>query len=159
MFVISVKPSGKKVFITVCAIILALTLFLGIGALRNSKPKLSAQRGDKTYSLKAGNNAEILEFFGQFGLKTSDEPTSRKKVKIPEVFNDVYNNYNEIQLSQGLDLRKYKGITCDSFTYKVMNYDGLENVNANILVYDGTIIGGDICSTNLDGFMHGFFKE
>ena len=29
-------------------------------------------------------------------------------------------------------------------------------VQANILVYEGAVIGGDICSTELDGFMQGF---
>ena len=31
-----------------------------------------------------------------------------------------------------------------------------DEVTANILVYENKIIGGDICSVNLDGFMHGF---
>ena len=42
------------------------------------------------------------------------------------------------------------------------NYPGYENkdgvIRANILVYDGRVIGGDVCSVELDGFMHGFEK-
>lgn len=40
------------------------------------------------------------------------------------------------------------------------NYPGYEGadgtVQANILVYEGAVIGGDVCSTELDGFMQGF---
>ena len=30
------------------------------------------------------------------------------------------------------------------------------SIRANLLVYDGVVIGGDVCSVALDGFMHGF---
>ncbi|MBR6748707.1 MAG: hypothetical protein IKM07_07185, partial [Clostridia bacterium] len=37
------------------------------------------------------------------------------------------------------------------------NYPGgLSDVAANLLILDGEVIGGDISSTLLDGFMHGF---
>ena len=43
------------------------------------------------------------------------------------------------------------------------NYPGYENkdgvVRANLLVYEGRVIGGDVCSVELDGFMQGFEKQ
>ena len=51
----------------------------------------------------------------------------------------------------------FRGKTVKRWTYDVTNYpDNRPNVKANILVYDNKIIGGDICSLELDGFMHGF---
>ena len=34
-----------------------------------------------------------------------------------------------------------------------------EYIKINVLVCDGKVIGGDVCSVKLDGFMHGFLKE
>ena len=75
-------------------------------------------------------------------------------------FNDVYKNYNEIQTSQGFNLEDYKGKKATLYSYKINNYKGHEKdefIYADILVYNGKIIGGDVCSTNAEnGFMHGF---
>lgn len=48
------------------------------------------------------------------------------------------------------------------WTYRVTNYPGYEDkscIQATLLVYDGQVIGGDVCSVELEGFMHGFVKE
>ena len=45
------------------------------------------------------------------------------------------------------------------YTYEVTNYEGAEGtVYANILVYRNRVIGGDICSADVTGFIHGFEK-
>ena len=55
---------------------------------------------------------------------------------------------------------KYKGIRAKKYTYHVKNYpDTQEDVIANLLIYNNKVIGGDISSTALDGFTHGFIKE
>lgn len=159
MFVISLKPNSKKIFIILSAVLLTIVMFLSIGLMRKSEPDLIAKCDKGEYSLLAKDNKQRLEFFGQFGLRTSSEPVECKKVTIPFEFNEVYQNYNDIQLSQGLNLEDYKGVSCDIYTYDVMNYPGDENVVVNILVYEGTVIGGDICSRDAYGFMKGFFKE
>jgi hypothetical protein len=85
-----------------------------------------------------------------------------KEVIIPDKGDDTYNAYNEIQKSQGFDLNNFAGKRAKCWTYVVNNYDGYENqdcIHANILVYDGKVIGGDICSVRLDGFMHGFNQK
>ncbi|MBR2893486.1 MAG: DUF4830 domain-containing protein, partial [Clostridia bacterium] len=49
------------------------------------------------------------------------------------------------------------------WSYEIKNYPGYENtdgvIRGNILVYDGIVIGGDICSIELDGFMAGFMAN
>ena len=159
MFVISLKSNSKKIFIMLSAILLAVVMFLSIGLMRKSEPDLIAKCDNCEYSLSAKDNKQRLEIFGQFGWRTSSEPIECKEVTIPEEFNEVYENYNEIQISQGLNLEDYKGVTCERYTYDVMNYPGDENVVVNILVHDGIVIGGDVCSRDAYGFMKGFFKE
>lgn len=64
--------------------------------------------------------------------------------------------YNDLQKSQGFDLEKHKGKTVKRFSFKIENYpDVAEDVFADILFSDGEIIGGDICTRSLDGFMEG----
>jgi len=96
-----------------------------------------------------------LEFLDSYGWQVSDETV--KTVTIPAVFNAVYENYNAIQRQQGFDLRTYAGQEALCCQYRVVNYpDYHAEVQATLLVFDGKIIGGDICSLALDGFMHGF---
>ena len=89
------------------------------------------------------------------------------KVEIDKFFNtpidkvvaEVYEKYNEIQRSQGLDLRKYKNKRIKRYSYEVKNYPGeIANIRANLLISDGMIVGGDVCSIEIGGFMHGFQK-
>lgn len=59
--------------------------------------------------------------------------------------------------SQGLDLSKYKRKDVTRYTYKITNYPDYDGtVYANILVYRGKVIGGDICSADVNGFVRGF---
>jgi hypothetical protein len=45
------------------------------------------------------------------------------------------------------------------YTYEITNYEGAEGkVYANVIVYRNKVIGGDICSANANGFIHGFEK-
>ena len=72
-----------------------------------------------------------------------------------------YAKDNDIQLSQGVDLTAFKGVRVKRWTYSVKNYAGYESkdcVRINLLIAEGKVIGGDVCSTEIDGFMHGFQK-
>ena len=79
----------------------------------------------------------------------SDKPVEIVSVLIPETFNDVYKRYNSLQQEGGYDLSLYKGKECIRYTYPIPSL----SARANILVYDGKIIGGDICGITLDGIM------
>ena len=65
--------------------------------------------------------------------------------------------YNDLQKSQGFDLEEYAGKTVERYTFRLNNYPEVKSeVFANVLVFNGKIIGGDICTAALDGFMQGF---
>ena len=85
------------------------------------------------------------------------EPLEIREVEIPEEFDQVYTRYNQLQQEQGMDLLPYAGQTCKQWIYRVTNYpDPMEEVRAVLLVYEGQVVGGDISSTSLNGFMTGF---
>ncbi len=159
MFVMSFKPSGKRFYIFVCVVIFITVMLFGIGLMRRSQPCLSAVCDKGEYSLSAENNAQRLEFFGQFGWKTEEKPLRHEKITIPKNFGDVYKNYNEIQKSQGLNLEKHKGEECEVYSYKILNHESSTDAVINIIVHDGAVIGGDVSSAAIDGFMTGFYKE
>ncbi len=113
-------------------------------------------------SLSAVNESDVLSFISTYGWQVDDEPVEVRDVIIPETFDEVYSNYNEIQLEQGFNLEKYAGMRVKRWTYIVRNYPDTtpadDYIRINVLVSDGKVIGGDVCSVKLDGFMHGFSR-
>ncbi|MBQ6794830.1 MAG: DUF4830 domain-containing protein [Clostridia bacterium] len=80
------------------------------------------------------------------------ENYTKKTITLPNEFDMVYNNYNRIQKEAGYNLSLYRGKKCIMYTYELHNHP-FGRCNANIIVYKGEIIGGDISSVSLDGFM------
>ncbi len=94
------------------------------------------------------------------GWEVSDEYDECKAVTIPKEFNEVYEKYNKLQKQQGFDLEDYKGKTAEVYTYAVKNYGNKkQEVRANLIVCEGQLVGGDVCSAELDGFMQGLRKK
>ena len=59
-----------------------------------------------------------------------------------------------------MNLSGYKKKSVRRYTYVIENYPDYEGtVYANVLVYRGKVIGGDVCSADVDGFIHGFEKN
>ena len=102
-------------------------------------------------------NEERREFLASFGYEVTAETTEVAEIVVPESFDSVYEVYNGIQRRQGLDLADYKGKKATRYTYTVTNY-GQEQVIANLIIYKGRIIAGDICCPGENGFIHGFEK-
>lgn len=157
MFVLSVK-SDKAIKFAVCFL---LVCALSIGAVISvAKNKALPVSNTADIVMKAETHEERVAFFAQFGWEIDENPTQVKEVIIPAEFDETYEKYNDIQRQQNLDLEKYKGARVKLWSYDIINYPGYENtdgiIRGNILVYEGVIIGGDICSNELGGFMHTF---
>ena len=161
MFVVSLSKNKiqKAVFTAMAVVALSLCLVFAIafvGSLQATKTSTGA-------SLVATNEQERLAFISHYGWEVDKDEVEIQEIVIPDVFDDVYNNYNEIQLEQGFDLTKYAGQRVKRWTYVVRNYPDTspedDFIRLNLLISDGVIIGGDVCSVKLDGFMHGFDKE
>lgn len=96
------------------------------------------------------------QFIADLGWQVEPQPAETIEVVIPKKFDELYIRYNELQKLQGMDLSRKKGKRCTKYSYNVLNHPkGEENVRLNLLVCGGKIIGGDVCSLGLDGFMHG----
>lgn len=95
------------------------------------------------------------EFIEKLGWEIQKGSVVSEEITLPEKFDEVYERYNAIQLKQGYDLTKYKGAKAVKYTFKITNYKDYKNVEAHLLTWGGRIIGGDLCSTELNGFMTG----
>lgn len=153
MFVLSIKTSRKKLIFLSGLLVFIVFCCIAVGVSNNDSISVIS---NSNFSVKATDNSSRIDFLSRFGWEVDEEPTEISEITIPQEFNDVYQKYNQLQKQQGFNLEKYKGRLCKHFTYKVLNYNGNEAVNANLIVYKNKIIGGDISSVELSGFMHGF---
>lgn len=153
MFLISLKTLKGKFFLLLAAVVAAVIVF----ALLSSSENREYSPADGAPDFSAATHEEILSFISALGYTVKSSPETVTEVIIPAQFNDVYKNYNELQKQAGLDLSLYKGRTVKKWTYTITNYPQYENsdtVRINLLIYNGRIIGGDVCSIEIDGFMH-----
>lgn len=158
MFIYSMRASTIKFFGIVCVSLAALiTLIAFVPTYAVDSQKTGAEVSYNYEKVKT--NEDRINFLKQFGWEVEAEPTEEKQVLIPEEFDKIFAGYNEIQRKQGLDLSSFKKKSVMRYTYVITNYQGYEGtVYANILVYRNNVIGGDVCSAELDGFVHGFEK-
>lgn len=162
MFILTVKSNRIKkiiIFIFLAALIL-FSIFTLKAITTDSNNQTSKNVSVNKCSLNVKSNEDRVNFLSQFGWEVNPEPLEIVEVIIPEKFNATYENYNAIQKSQDLDLSKYKGKKCTRFTYQILNHkDSPKGTRANLLIFKNKIIGGDICSVELGGFMHGFSQN
>lgn len=105
---------------------------------------------------KVKTNEERIALLKSFGWEVEETPVEEADVTIPAEFDRVFENYNAIQRSQGFDLSKYKNRDMKRFTYRVTNYPDYEGtVFCNLLVYKNRVVGADICSSDVNGFIRG----
>ena len=165
MFIYSVKGQNLKLlaalFLSITMIVLTVILIPGTGndyvypdgtlpAIKNLSPS-----DFKNIS----TNEDRIAFLKRFGWEVETEAREIVEVTVPNEFDPIYQQYNQLQIGEGLDLEKYKGKSVKRYTYLVSNYDYDGTVYANLLIYRDRVIGGDICSAKLDGFVHGLTKE
>jgi len=102
-------------------------------------------------------NEDRVDFLESFGYTVDPSPIESVNVSIPNDFDSIYTKYNDIQRAQGLNLKRYAGKEVMRYTYQITNYgDNEEGVLANVLVYNDSVIGGDVCRTGEEAFIHGF---
>ncbi|MBQ9746837.1 MAG: DUF4830 domain-containing protein [Clostridia bacterium] len=154
MFVTTIRANTLKLIgITLLSfmVVAALVIFVPTYESTAASGKVNY---DKVYS-----NSDRVEFIAQFGWTVAQTPIEEVMVSIPMEFDTVYLGYNDIQKAQGLNLAKYKGKEVVRYTYEITNYEDYEGtVYVNLLVYRNKVVGGDICSADASGFIHGFEK-
>lgn len=148
MFIFSFRMPFRR--IAAISVVLALALLVLIYGLllRPSAP---------AHPLAGETEEERLGFLASWGWEVSPAGGWVEEVQIPGTFDEVYGNYNQLQLKQGFDLAHYAGERVRRYSYPLTNCPNSgEDIRANLLVYRGKIIGGDISSQIEGGFSTGF---
>ncbi len=161
MFVYTLRAQTIK-FFSVVGISVAALLIL-IAFIPTYEPTvvntLYTQTANVNFN-KIKTNDDRIDFLEQFGWTVSEKPSDEEEVTIPNDFDKIMLSYNEFQRQMGLDLAKYKGKKVMRYTYEITNYPEYEGrVYANLLIYRNKVIGGDVCSADASGFLHGFEKK
>ncbi|MBR2986714.1 MAG: DUF4830 domain-containing protein [Clostridia bacterium] len=153
MFIYAVKGSTLKftaALILSLAVLVLLVIFLPAYD-GDALPTLSIDGKEVTFH-NIRTDKERRDFLTQFGWTVSDKEPFYEEVSIPKEFDSVFAAYNDLQKSQGLDLSRYGGKICHHYRYEITNFDTGETVYANLLIYRGRVIGGDISSAKMNGF-------
>lgn len=160
MFIYSAKLDKKKIAaILICIAVVVLVLVFIFARGGGESPKTADETQKEQIKLlqssKLESNEERLYLLTSLGWEVDMQPAEATEVRIPSEFSEVYEKYNLIQKEQGLNLEKHKGDKVMRYTYVIVNHpSGETNVRATLLVKNNKLIGGDVCSPKLDGFMH-----
>ena len=144
---VNIQPKTRT-FLLVLGGLVLLALLLTAGSAAGGV-KILAKDVVSTTEKRAG-------YLAQCGWEVDPASEQAQEVLIPERFSAVYETYNQLQKQQGWDLSKFAGRTCTLYSYTVTNYpDPDQTVIADLYIFKNQVIGGDVHSTNLNGFMIG----
>ena len=152
MVVVTARVNRRRIVTALLVLAAAAAaVFLIVRVLPRSEPASAGALPEKVKT-----NEQRIAYLNALGWEVSEQPIEQQEITVPEVLNGVYLEYNELQKAQGFDLSKYCGKRVTRYTYQVSNYpDGTDTVVADLLVYKNKVIGGDVQSTAMNGFMHG----
>ena len=154
MLIVTAKMPKRKLTLGVAAAALlcccAIALNFGQAAIREVYGSAAPQaKGVKS-------NQDRIDYLAAYGWEVSQDPIATQELLIPEEMDDSYQEYLALQADQGFDLQKYAGKRVKRYTYEVLNYpSGETGVQVNLLICKNTVIGGEVLSPRLDGFLHG----
>ena len=154
MLIVTAKMPKRKLTLGVAAAALLCCCAIALNFGHALTREASAPAGPNPKGIKS--NQDRIDYLSAYGWQVSDEPVATQELLIPEEMDDSYTEYLTLQNEQGFDLQKYAGKRVKRYTYEVLNYPtGESGVQANLLIRKNTVVGGEVLSPQLDGFLHG----
>ncbi len=127
----------------------AIALNIGQAVREVSAPNVPNPKGVRS-------NQDRIDYLASYGWQVGEEPLATQELMIPEEMDASYDEYLALQSEQGFNLSKYAGKRVKRYTYEVLNYPtGETGVQVNLLICKNTVVGGEVLSPQLDGFLHG----
>lgn len=98
-----------------------------------------------------------VAYLESYGWEVGEMPLTTQDLRIPQQLDASYEAYILLQTEQGFpSLLDYQGEEVQQYTYEILNYPtGEEGVWVNLLYHKGEVIGGEVLSPQLNGFLHG----
>ena len=152
MFIITARVrKGPILAVAAAAAVVCVVLLAGAGL----KGRDAAASGTVSPS-GVKSNEDRIAYLESYGWQVGGEPAAVEELLIPETFDDSYTQYLQLQSDQGFDLTAYCGKRVKRYTYDITNYPtGESGIQAGLLIYKNTVIGGDVLSPQLGGFIQG----
>ncbi len=153
MFIFTAKLKRERLIAGAVALVaLGAVVAVAVG-LVNARGAPSSSEGS---AREVKTNEDRVAYLESFGWTVESEPIAVEELLIPEQFDETYKQYLDLLSSQGFDLKQYAGKRVKRYTYVITNYPtGEKNVQAGLLIYRDTVVGGDVLSSQLGGFIHG----
>lgn len=153
MFIFTAKLKRERLIAGAVALVaLGAVVAVAVG-LVNARGAPSSSEGS---AQEVKTNEDRVAYLESFGWTVESEPIAVEELLIPEQFDETYKQYLDLLSSQGFDLTQYAGKRVKRYTYVITNYPtGEKNVQAGLLIYRDTVVGGDVLSSQLGGFIHG----
>jgi hypothetical protein len=152
VFIFTAKINRKKAAAGVLSLLVLLAGVWGLTQAVGGGAASAMAAADQ----KVKSNEDRLAYLAALGWEVKEEPLSTEELTIPKEFDDSYADYLALQSGQGFDLTKYRGKRVKRYTYEITNYpSGESGVQVSLLVYRSAVVGGEVFTTSLDGFMHG----
>lgn len=155
MFICTVRAQTVRFAGVLC---LALAILFGVAVIADAGAAIvPPEETVETVSFsRVKTDEDRLKLLTDLGWKTTGEVVEEESFILPETFDRVLLGYNEIQKDQGLDLTRYRKKKVTRYTYEITNYPDYEGrVYANLIVWRGRVIAGDISSADPMGFVRG----
>lgn len=143
MFIVTIKLPEKRTRLLAGGAILALLLILFALRLGGAAAVLSPADPDVSLCRNCLHG---------FGWQVEAQPVEQASFVLTQ---ELSGDYLALQREAGFDLSPHAGKTIRRYTFAVTNYPtGETGVLADVLILDGQVIGGDIRTSDMDGFMH-----
>lgn len=143
MFSVNLKLTNKRLTAILLIFSLSVTVLVAL--------RLETFAKREAPSVQCSTEDDVRKYVASFGIETGEYTVD--SVTVPYEFGEVYSSYNKVQLSQGFDLSGFKGKTLKRYTFEVLEHPEGDNVFAEVLLFDKTVVGADVYSTALDGFI------
>lgn len=126
---------------------LALLLLVGILSFASGRARSSDALAQQEDTLVL-----CLDCLEGFGWEVAPTPVSMEDFTLDS---QLSQEYLALQQEAGFDLSDDLGSVVTRYTFEILNYPtGETGVLADLLVRDGVIVGGDVRTSGLEGFLH-----
>ncbi len=151
MFVFSFKASSVRLICIICVCIIAAVGVISFLPSRGAYLNVNKIETSKELSaIDVKKESGRIEYLSALGYEVSDSGVEKITEKIPEVFDASYESYNDLQRSQGFDLKRLCGKKVTGYTYELSSLpDGKDTGGtkylATIIVYKNKVVAADVC--------------
>ena len=146
VFSFNKKRGAKIAVISVFAVFLSVLCVIIALERREAVPDYATADEVGRYFTEAADTKAQAQFLKQFGIKVNTSTKKADKIIIPADFDDIYEEYNELQKAIGLDLSPFRGEQVSRVVYRLRDKEKY----VTLLIFKAHVIGGHL-STGVYG--------